>query len=417
MTTRYNLRSRSTISAPKRLENEVFLPGSNNGYTAGRAIDMGADIGGMVERYDNQPYDLSLQPDVDDEYHVDSEPENVQELHQAIRGHGSEEDEEEFSEGEETEVDDDAYSVYSEEDDDYTESEEEDIEEYDSQEITIAPDQWAQLRRIDTQEEGWVHRVAVALEQGEELPPAKRRRIDTQEEKGPHVSSDSDSEWLPEDEEDDDYDEDQYAPIYPETVEEANENLIDEYWRPTFSENLDVDVAIIQAPVNVNDPMGWTKGMAFIQTKKTDEENLLDNVVMIWRGESRYDETDGTQMKCYFFYQDISPFIYDYWNHDSKTHIDSDWIPSSSLQWVVPMNNDDHEFLIEASSWTPNDVFDRELDPSDYGEWENEYLDTDNNTPPRQPKTLTSEDMELLDAYCGYNDGYISEDSTPDSIS
>ena len=81
------------------------------------------------------------------------------------------------------------------------------------------------------------------------------------------------------------------------------------------------------------------------------------------------------------------------------------------------MNNDDHEFLIEASSWTPNDVFDRELDPSDYGEWENEYLDTDNNTPPRQPKKLTSEDMELLDAYCGYNDGYISEDSTPDSIS
>ena len=386
MATRYNLRSRSTISAPKRLENEVFLPGSNNGYTAGRDIDMGADIGGIVERYDNQQYDLSLQPDLEDEYHVDSEPENVQELHQAIRGHGSQEDEEEFSEGEETEVDDDAYSVYSEEEDDYIESEEEEIEEYDdSQEIT--------------------------------MPPAKRRRIDTQEEKGPHVSSDSDSEWLPEDEEDDDYDEDQYAPIYPETVEDSNENLIDEYWRPTFSENLDVDVAIIQAPVNVNDPMGWTQNMAFVQTKKTDEESLLDNVVMIWRGESRYDETDGTQMKCYFFYQDISPFIYDYWNHDSKTHMDSDWIPSSSLQWVVPMNNDDHDFLIEASSWTPNDVFDRELDPSDYGEWENEYLDTDNNTPPRQSKALTSEDMELLDAYCGYNDGYISEDSPPDSIS
>ena len=364
MTTRYNLRSRSNISAPKRLENEVFLPGSNNGYTAGRAIDMGADIDGVVERYDNQQYDLSFQPDVDDEYHVDSEPENVQELQEAIRGDGSEEDEEAFSEGEETEVDEDAYSVYSD-DGDSTESEEEEIEEYDnSQEIT--------------------------------MPAAKRRRIDTQEEKGPHVSDDSDSEWLPEEEEDE---------YEAETPEQENDYLVDEYWRPTFSHNLDIEAALLEAPVNVNDPVAWKDGMTFVQTRgETVHGSLLDNVVMIWRGESRYDPENGTEMKCYFFFQDISPFIYDYWNHDARTHIDSDWIPSSSLQWFVPMENEDQEYLIEVSSWTPRDVFNRNYTAESYGEWENEYLDTDEYSAPRPILNYEDED-------------YMSDDSSPDSIS
>ena len=367
MTTRYNLRSRSNISAPKRLENEVFLPGSNNGYTAGRAIDMGADIDGVVERYDNQQYDLSFQPDVDDEYHVDSEPENVQELQEAIRGDGSEEDEEAFSEGEETEEDEDAYSVYSD-DGDSTESEEEEIEDYDnSQEIT--------------------------------MPAAKRRRIDTQEEKGPHVSDDSDSEWLPEDEEEE---EDEYE---AETPEQENDYLVDEYWRPTFSHNLDIEAALLEAPVNVNDPVAWKDGMTFVQTRgQTVHGSLLDNVVMIWRGESRYDPENGTEMKCYFFFQDISPFIYDYWNHDARTHIDSDWIPSSSLQWFVPMENEDQEYLIEVSSWTPRDVFNRNYTAESYGEWENEYLDTDEYSAPRPILNYEDED-------------YMSDDSSPDSIS
>ena len=109
-------------------------------------------------------------------------------------------------------------------------------------------------------------------------------------------------------------------------------------------------------------------------------------------------------MKCYFFFQDISPFIYDYWNHDARTHIDSDWIPSSSLQWFVPMENEDQEYLIEVSSWTPRDVFNRNYTAESYGEWENEYLDTNEYSAPRPILNYEDED-------------YMSDDSSPDSIS
>ena len=412
MTSRYNLRSRSNINAPKRLENEVFLPGSNNAYTAGRRIDMGADINGIVERLDNQEYDLSFQPDVDDDYHVDSEEETNE--------HDDEDDDEaEFVEGDDTEEDEDAYSVYSDDEENDTEYRGGDYTESDDDIIMIIDRHELRTNQWYTIEHPW-QEYTTPREYYEEIegqsweddltgpgPPTKRRRIGEQEEKGPHVSDNetgSDSEWLPEDEDDVyDDDEDGYAPIYPETSAQTNENLIDEFWRPSFSQNLDVEAALIQTPVNVNDPMGWTKNMAFVQRNQTDEASLLDNVVMIWRGDSRYDESDGTQLKCFFFYQDISPFIYDYWDHDASG-IDYDWIPASQLQWFIPMDHDDHEYLIEASSWTPSDVFDYKYTAQCYGEWDNEYIDTDRYTPPRP--VIDYED-----------DGNMSDDSYPDSIS
>ena len=417
MTTRYNLRSRSTISAPKRLENEVFLPGSNNAYTAGRDCDMGADINGIVERFDNQEYDLSLQPDVDNESHIDSEDETYE-------YNGPRCFEQEYVDGDETEEDEDAYSVYSDDEESDTEyrggdyTDDDDILMIlDRQELRT--NQWHTIKfpwqEYTTPRQYYEEIEGQDWEDDIDIPAAKRRRIGENEEKGPHVvEDDSGSEWLPEDE---DYESstDEEAAVHPQSAEDYNENLLDEYWRPTFSHNIDIEAALIQAPVNVNDPMGWSNNMAFVQTKQGTDAALLDNVIMIWRGESRYDETDGTQMKCYFFFQDISPFIYDYWDKDGSG-IDYDWIPASVLQWFVPMDDDDYDFLAKASSWTPTDIFDREWQAEDYGEWDNEFLDTNYDEPPRPSKTLNSEDMELLDAYCG-SAGYISEDSCADSIS
>jgi hypothetical protein len=117
---RYNLRSRSNPTRSLRFEDEVFLPGSNNGHCAGREIDIGRDL---IETQARDTYDLQAQPDVDEDYvleNVDLYDTSDEEAAQA-----SESEEEEMDSDTETEEDEDDYSVYSEEEDEPTSDEDE----------------------------------------------------------------------------------------------------------------------------------------------------------------------------------------------------------------------------------------------------------------------------------------------------
>ena len=110
---------------------------------------------------------------------------------------------------------------------------------------------------------------------------------------------------------------------------------------------------------------------------------ILENLVVIWRGESQYNQdTRATELKCYFFYQDISPFMYEDWDYDDED-IDVRWLKTSSVSWLVPLEHKDRKFLEKMASWTPTAPFDRTVDATSYCEWENEFMDTQGDKAPR----------------------------------
>jgi len=346
----YNTRSRT---APRRFQDETFLPGSNNGYTAGRAIDTGDYIDRRwdVER-DN--YDLSLQPDdytpmdLDEEeygrigYQLHGEPmeidgeeqfrQHVQACQQVSGAHWDYE--EDASEDEADDADSDYVPSEAEETEDDTDY----VDSDDDSDLSYSVAQYLDGTGYP-----------------DELNNEDYKRID-------------------------EYYESQKGNT-------PNDKLISSYFRPSFSESLHIDAAVLNTtPVNVQDPVAFENDMAFLTIKPNMSPlklAILENLVVIWRGESQYNQdTHTTELKCYFFYQDISPFMYDDWDFDAED-IDVIWLNTRSVSWLVPLEHKDRKFLEKMASWTPTEPFDRTVDATSYCEWENEFMDTQGDKAPR----------------------------------
>lgn len=348
----YNTRSRT---APRRFQDETFLPGSNNGYTAGRAIDTGDYIDRRwdVER-DN--YDLSLQPD--DYTPMDLDEEEAGRITHEQYGEPMEIDGEELFRqhvqacqqvsGAHWDYEEDASEDEADDaDSDYVPSEAEETED--------------DTDYVDSDEDSDVdcYSVAQYLDDGtgypDELDDEDYKRID-------------------------EYYESQKGNT-------PNDKLISAYFRPSFSESLHIDAAVLNTTtVNVQDPVAFENDMAFLTIKPNMSSlklAILENLVVIWRGESQYNQdTRATELKCYFFYQDISPFMYDDWDFDDED-IDVIWLKTSSVSWLVPLEHKDRKFLEKMASWTPTEPFDRTVDATSYCEWENEFMDTQGDKAPR----------------------------------
>ena len=428
MSSRYNLRSRSQIQNSTRYEDETWIPGANNGYTAGRTIDMGTDINALGQ--DTIDHIVDLQNN--DLYEI-SDGEDVEE------SQDSEEEEEEYS-GSETEDDDeDAYSLYSEDEETEEEEEpegEEEEPETDQEEqsccwgcVQDQPNQMAHMEwggclydesievdnsdeekgpespQVNLQFNDFPIQGAAALAAGYTTPPP----VEAPTSPPPILPKPTLTRQVA------------AEPRPMSILEMTNDDLLNESWNPSFSKWLSSLTSFgtisMTGPnsLPISNPPFWfaNNNHPFTLVRVRDDVNVLDElkgVIMLWDGSTFYQ--DGKIKLCLeLFYQDIHPFIYDAWDYDDAP-LTSCEFSADELEWVMFEDDDVMTCVENAGLWTPKQPFHRNR--LGYGEWENERLDVQyTGCPPRVQGSHWQDDVDH-DEWVYQSD---DEESVPDSIS
>ena len=416
MSSRYNLRSRSQIQNSTRYEDETWIPGANNGYTAGRTIDMGTDINALgqdtiddiVDLQNNDLYETSDGEDVEQSQHS--------------------EEEEEYS-GSETD-DDDAYSLYSEEEE--TEEEEETDEEEQSCCWGCKEDQPNQMAHMDLG--GCLYDESLEVDDSDEEKVPESPQVNLQFNDFPIQGAAAlaagyttpppvEAPTSP-------------PPILPKPIltrqvaaehkpmsimDMTNDDLLDDSWNPSFSKWLSTLPSFGTIPMTgsqslpITNPPFWftNNNHPFTLVRVRDDVDVLNElkgVIMLWDGSTFYQ--DGKiKLSLELFYQDIHPFIYDSWDYNDSP-LTSCEFSADELEWVMFEDDDVMTCVENAGQWTPKQPFHRNR--LGYGEWENERLDVQyTGCPPRVQGSHWQDDLDH-DEWVYQSD---SEESVPDSIS
>ena len=416
MSSRYNLRSRSQIQNSTRYEDETWIPGANNGYTAGRTIDMGTDINALgqdaidhiVDLQNNDLYETSDGEDVEESQHSE---------------------EEEYS-GSETEDDEDAYSLYSEEEE--TEEEEETDEEEQSCCWGCKEDQPNQMAHMDPG--GCLYDESLEVDDSDEEKVPESPQVNLQFNDFPIQGAAAlaagyttpppvEAPTSP-------------PPILPKPtltrqvaaehkpmsiMDMTNDDLLDDSWNPSFSKWLSTLPSFGTIPMTgsqslpITNPPFWftNNNHPFTLVRVRDDVDVLNElkgVIMLWDGSTFYQ--DGKiKLSLELFYQDIHPFIYDSWDYNDSP-LTSCEFSADELEWVMFEDDDVMTCVENAGQWTPKQPFHRNR--LGYGEWENERLDVQyTGCPPRVQGSHWQDDLDH-DEWVYQSD---SEESVPDSIS
>lgn len=404
MSSRYNLRSRSNIPSTTRYEDETWIPGANNGHCAGRQIDMGTDLhptAVMDMRLNN--LDLYVSSDEED---YDSMPSLV-----------SASDEEVFT-GSETEDDDDNYSVYSEE----TETEEDDEDEEEQHTCQgCQEDQPNQMAHMEPG--GCLYDESLEVDDSDEEKRPESPNVNLQSNDFPvqgaaalvaglQTPPTMETPSSP-------------PPVLPKPVlrrsravdefsleNMTNDDLIDEFWKPSFSTALsnhpNFGTIEIADPFSISNPPFWLTDNKHPFTLLRVREDAMHlhyscrGMIVMWDGVTFY-KNGEIHLSVEIFYQDIDPFIYDSWDHD-EYHLTGMNFTTNSLEWVVFDDDKVLDCVEHAGLWEPTKPF--KNNRLGYGEWENERLDVQHTGRPPREVVMESDWEDVWE-----------EESVPNSIS
>lgn len=417
MSSRYNLRSRSNVPSTTRYEDETWIPGANNGHCAGRQVDMGESV-------DVSDF-LGLQLNNQDLY-VSSGEEDYDSMPSLVGSSDEEDCEEEEYTGSETEDDEDNYSVYSEDE----ETEEEEEPETDEQEEHTCQgceeDQPNQMAHMEPG--GCLYDESLEVDEETEIDSDEEKRPESPEVNlqfndfpiqgaaalaaGLTTPPTMETPTSP-------------PPVIPKPVlrrsngvescsldNMTNDELIDEYWRPSFSTELsnhpNFGTLEIDGTFPISNPPYWLTDNNHPFTLLRVREDAMHlhhscrGMIVMWDGVTYY-KNGEIRLSVELFYQDIHPFIYDSWDHDEYDLTGMNFT-ADSLEWVVFDDDKVLECVEHAGLWEPTKTF--KNNRLGYGEWENERLDVQYTGRPPREKVMESD----------WEDNW-EEESVADSIS